>query len=52
MAIGDPTRQFQGWVLTVSSVIIILCAIVIIVESIRKWMSVLGGTERVVTTET
>jgi carbon starvation protein len=51
MAVGEATRQFQGWVLTLSSVIIILCALVIIFESVRKWMSVLGGTQQVMATE-
>jgi carbon starvation protein len=52
MAIGDvAARQFQGWILTVSSVIIIVCALVILVASIRKWLSVLGGAQQVVATE-
>jgi carbon starvation protein len=52
MATGPiASRQFQGWVLTLSSVIIIVCAVVILVASVRKWMSVLGGAQQVVTTE-
>jgi carbon starvation protein len=54
MAVGDDvSRQFQGWVLTLSSVIIIVCALVILGASIRKWMAVLGGAQpqQVVTTE-
>ena len=44
MATGDNTAvQFQGWVLTLSSVIIIVCALVILVASVRRWMTVLGG---------
>jgi carbon starvation protein len=52
MATGDDVaRQFQGWVLTISSVIIIVCALVILAASIRKWMSVTGGAQQVVPTE-
>ena len=44
MAVGTETAlRFQGWLLTVSSVIIIVCAVVILGASIRKWASVLGG---------
>ena len=39
--------QFQGWVLTLSSVIIIVCAIVILTASVRKWLAVLGGERHV-----
>ena len=52
MAVGeDVARQFQGWVLTLSSVIIIACALVILAASIRKWISVLGGAQPVPVTE-
>jgi carbon starvation protein len=44
MATGlNPAIRFQGWVLTISSVIIIVCAVVILAASIRKWTSVLGN---------
>jgi carbon starvation protein len=44
MATGlNPAVRFQGWVLTISSVIIIICAVVILAASIRKWTSVLGN---------
>jgi carbon starvation protein len=44
MAVGaDDAMQFQGWVLTLSSVIIIVCALVILGASIRKWAGLLGG---------
>ena len=44
MATGlNPAIRFQGWVLTISSVIIIVCALVILAASIRKWTSVLGN---------
>ena len=44
MATGDNTAiQFQGWVLTLSSVVIIVCAVVILVASARRWMTVLNG---------
>ena len=43
--------QFQGWVLTLSSVIIIICAAVILVSSARKWISVLGSAQRALPTE-
>ena len=44
MAIGpDPARNLQGWLLTSASVIIIVCAIVILIASARKWTSVPGN---------
>jgi carbon starvation protein len=44
MAVGaDDAMQFQGWILTVSSVIIMVCALVILGASIRKWAGLLGG---------
>ena len=44
MAVGaDDAIQFQGWVLTLSSVIIMVCALVILGASIRKWAGLLGG---------
>ncbi len=44
MATGSNTAiQFQGWVLTLASVIIIVCALVILFESARRWAIVLGG---------
>jgi carbon starvation protein len=44
MAVGaDDAMQFQGWVLTLSSVIIMVCALVILGASIRKWAGLLGG---------
>jgi carbon starvation protein len=46
MATGENTAiQFQGWVLTVSSIIIIVCALVILGASIRRWTAVLGGKQ-------
>ena len=45
MATGiDNAVQFQGWVLTLSSVIIMICALVILVASIRKWVEMLGAS--------
>jgi carbon starvation protein len=44
MATGDDlSLRLQGWVLTLSSVIIIVCAVVILAASIRKWIAVLAG---------
>ena len=44
MAVGaDDAMQFQGWILTLSSVIIMVCALVILGASIRKWAGLLGG---------
>jgi carbon starvation protein len=52
MATGpNAALQFQGWVLTLSSVIIIICAVVILVSAARKWMSALGGAQRALPTE-
>jgi carbon starvation protein len=52
MAVGvDDAVQFQGWVLTMSSVIIMICALVILVASIRKWVDMWGGDRRVLTAE-
>ncbi|MGQ0736103.1 MAG: carbon starvation CstA family protein [Acidobacteriota bacterium] len=39
----DDAARVQGWVLTVSSVIIMVCAIVILAAAIRKWASLLSG---------
>ena len=47
MASGlDKAVRFQGWVLTLSSVIIMVCALVILVASIRKWVGCLSGDAR------
>jgi carbon starvation protein len=44
MATGlNTAMRFQGWVLTLSSVIIIVCAVVILTAAIRKWIAVLGA---------
>jgi carbon starvation protein len=44
MATGENSAvQFQGWVLTLSSIIIIVCALVILVAAARRWIAVLGG---------
>jgi carbon starvation protein len=44
MAIGiNEGARFQGWVLTLSSVIIIVCALVILGAAIRKWSILLTG---------
>jgi len=52
MATGvDNAVQFQGWVLTLSSVIIMICAIVILVASIRKWVGVLGNNRQALPAE-
>src|SRR5688500_17807286 len=52
MATGpNAALQFQGWVLTLSSVIIIICAVVSRVSAARKWISVLGGAQRALPTE-
>lgn len=47
MATGDDlSLRLQGWVLTLSSVIIIVCAVVILASSVRRWIAVLGGGAR------
>jgi carbon starvation protein len=44
MAVGvDESARLQGWVLTVSSVVIIICAIVVLGAAIRKWSTLLTG---------
>ena len=44
MATGlNEAARFQGWVLTLSSVIIIVCAVVILGAAIRKWAVLLTG---------
>jgi carbon starvation protein len=43
MAVGGTEQEFQGWVLTLSSVIIIVCAIVILGAAIRRWTMLLSG---------
>ena len=44
MAVGiNEGARFQGWVLTLSSVIIIVCAVVILGAAIRKWAVLLTG---------
>ena len=53
MATGpDKSIRFQGWVLTLSSVIIMVCALVILVAAIRKWFEVLGGNREALPAET
>ncbi len=52
MATGvDNAVQFQGWVLTLSSVIIMICAVVILVASIRKWLEMLGSNRQALAAE-
>jgi carbon starvation protein len=52
MATGPNTAlNLQGWLLTSTSVIIIVCAIVILATSARKWMSVLGNGRQPVPSE-
>jgi carbon starvation protein len=47
MATGaNEAVQFQGWVLTLSSVIIIICALVILGASIRRWATLLGSGQQ------
>ncbi len=44
MAVGaNEATRFQGWVLTSSSVVIIVCALIILTASIRKWAGMLSG---------
>ena len=44
MAVGlNEAKRLQGWVLTSSSVIIMVCALVILGASIRKWSGLLSG---------
>jgi carbon starvation protein len=53
MATGpDASIQFQGWVLTLSSVIIMVCALVILTAAVRKWLDVFGGNREALPAET
>ena len=47
MATGlDESIRFQGWVLTLSSVIIIICALVILGAAMRRWAGIFGGKQQ------
>jgi carbon starvation protein len=47
MATGlNESIRFQGWVLTLSSVIIMVCALVILGASIKRWAGLLGGGQQ------
>ncbi len=52
MAVGaNEAVHLQGWVLTSSSVIIIVCALVILGAAIRKWATLLGGGQQALPAE-
>jgi carbon starvation protein len=48
MAIGpDPTRNFQGYVNTTLTVVMMICVVVILTNAIWKWTQVLSGRQAV-----
>jgi carbon starvation protein len=52
MAVGaNEALHVQGWVLTIASVIIIACALVILVASARRWTGGMANGRQVVVTE-
>jgi carbon starvation protein len=52
MATGlNEALRLQGWVLTLSSAIIMVCALVILASSIRKWASLLTNGRQVLPAE-
>ncbi|HXG90045.1 MAG TPA: carbon starvation protein A [Vicinamibacterales bacterium] len=52
MATGaDDAVHFQGWVLTMSSVIIMVCAVVIIVSAVKRWSVILTGGQQALPAE-
>jgi carbon starvation protein len=52
MAVGaNEALRLQGWVLTIASVIIIACALVILVASARRWTNGLANGRQVVVSE-
>jgi carbon starvation protein len=52
MATGvDEAIRFQGWVLTLASVIIMICAMVILGAAIRRWSSLLSGGQQALPAE-
>ncbi|MCC7123605.1 MAG: carbon starvation protein A [Acidobacteria bacterium] len=52
LAVGpDPGTHVQGWVLTVCTVAMMICAIVILAQAAAKWFSVLGNGRETVNVE-
>jgi carbon starvation protein len=48
LAVGaDPTRQVNGYVLAISTVLMMVCAIVILTQAVAKWVSVLSNGRQV-----
>ncbi|MBA2302535.1 MAG: carbon starvation protein A, partial [Acidobacteria bacterium] len=46
MAIGpDSTRNFQGWINTTLTVVMMICVVVILANAVWKWRQVLTGRE-------
>ncbi len=40
---GNPALTMMGWVDTVCTIIMMVCAVIILGAAVRKWMKVLGG---------
>jgi len=50
LAVGpDPDTHVQGWVLTICTVTMMICAVVILAQAISKWASVLGNGRQLAT---
>jgi carbon starvation protein len=48
LAVGaDPTRQVNGYVLTISTVLMMVCAVVILAQALMKWVEVLSNGRQV-----
>jgi carbon starvation protein CstA len=47
----DPATHTQGWVLTVCTIAMMICAVVILGQAIAKWVSVLGNGREAVGAE-
>ena len=53
LAVGaDLARHTEGWILTVCTTIMLVLAVIVFVNSIRGWFSVLGGNPAPATAET
>jgi carbon starvation protein len=47
----DPATHTQGWVLTVCTIAMMICAVIILGQAVAKWASVLGNGRETVGAE-
>ncbi|MGE3275247.1 MAG: carbon starvation protein A [Vicinamibacterales bacterium] len=47
----DASTHLQGWILTGSSVLLLVCTVLIVGAAVNKWMSVLGNPQQAVPQE-